>query len=90
MTPALIIATAGLAIIALARGRSDKLGHFGAGLAICGWAVLAGLTPWAGLLAACTAGAGKEAWDATGRGHVEFWDFAVTAAGGCAGLIFLI
>lgn len=39
-------------------------------------------------LSAALAGAIKEAYDATGRGHVEFLDFAVTAAGGLPFLIW--
>jgi hypothetical protein len=46
---------------------------------------LAGL---AAFYAAAQAGAIKEAYDATGRGHVEFLDFAATAIGGLPFLIW--
>ena len=37
------------------------------------------------IAAAVAAGAAKEAYDATGRGCVEWQDFAATVAGGAAG-----
>jgi hypothetical protein len=57
----------------------DKQLHFAAG------AVLAVSIFWTGpvlsLLLVALAGAAKEAWDATGRGQVEFADFVWTVAG---------
>lgn len=50
-----------------------------------GAAVSALLVPHIGLWAVvvtATLGAAKEAWDYTGRGHLDFADFAATAAGG--------
>lgn len=61
----------------------DKANHVLYGLLIFG--VVGLYSPLAGLIAAVVAAAAKEAWDATGRGHVEFLDFLATSAGGAAG-----
>ncbi len=60
----------------------DKRLHFAAG-AFSSLAVIAvtGNPLW-GLAAAAIVGAAKEAYDATGKGRVEFMDFAATALGG--------
>jgi len=58
----------------------DKLLHF-----ISGFGLAAIFIPFLGLkaiLVAVVVGALKEAYDSTGRGNVEFMDFAVTAIGG--------
>lgn len=71
----------------------DKKKHLIAGfiIALAVFVVFQFIAPvWAGLVAfavATFAGAAKEAYDATGRGHVEFWDFGATAAGGLPFLI---
>lgn len=62
---------------------ADKAGHLIAGLAF--FCVFALISPVAGLVAAVAVGAAKEAYDSTGRGNVEFLDFAATAAGGLVG-----
>lgn len=61
----------------------DKAGHLIAGLLVYCVAGLA--SPTAGLAAAAVVGVLKEAYDSTGRGHVEFLDFMATAAGGAIG-----
>lgn len=61
----------------------DKANHALYGLLIFG--VVGLYSPLAGLIASVVAAAAKEAWDATGRGHVEFLDFLATSAGGAAG-----
>ncbi len=61
----------------------DKAGHLIAGLLV--YCVAGLVSPVAGLAAAAIVGAAKEAYDATGRGHVEFLDFVATAAGGAIG-----
>ncbi len=62
---------------------ADKAAHLIAGLVI--YCLLAWASPTAGLAACVIAGALKEAWDSTGRGHVEFLDFVATVAGGGIG-----
>ena len=62
---------------------ADKAAHLIAGLVI--YCLLAWASPAAGLIACVIAGALKEAWDSTGRGHVEFLDFVATVAGGGIG-----
>jgi len=58
----------------------DKQAHFWAGAAIAASVTLyAG--PLFGLAACVLAGAGKEVYDATGRGTPDVWDFVATAAG---------
>lgn len=61
----------------------DKANHALYGLLIFG--VVGLYSPLARLIASVVAAAAKEAWDATGRGHVEFLDFLATFAGGAAG-----
>lgn len=64
----------------------DKANHVLYGLAAYLLAAaIAG--PIAGLVFAALAGAAKEAYDATGRGHVEALDFLATTAGGAAGMV---
>ena len=59
----------------------DKQLHFLAGAAIAASVTLYSTHLW-GLLA-CLAGAlAKEAYDATGRGTVDVWDFLATVLGG--------
>lgn len=60
----------------------DKIGHaaFGALACIAGLAFTG--SPVVGLALAALAGVGKEAWDATGRGTVDLWDFVATMSGG--------
>lgn len=63
----------------------DKANHVILGLLAfmaAGW-----VNPLYGLAAAVLVGAAKEAWDATGRGCVEFKDFLATVAGGAAGFV---
>ena len=62
---------------------ADKSNHLIYGLVI--FCVVGLYSPLAGLVASVVAAAVKEAWDATGRGHVEFLDFLATSAGGAAG-----
>jgi len=62
---------------------ADKAGHLIAGLAC--FCVFGLISPVVGLIAAVIVGAAKEAYDSTGRGNVEFLDFAATAAGGVIG-----
>jgi len=72
----------------------DKKKHFLAGfiIALAAFTVFVFLAPSsAGLIAFCAAtlsGLAKEAYDATGRGHVEFMDFVATSAGGAPFLIW--
>lgn len=59
---------------------TDKLIHFLAGSTIAALAYPFGLL-WS-IAAVLIAAFGKEAYDSTGRGHVEFFDAAATVAGG--------
>jgi hypothetical protein len=69
----------------------DKQLHLLAGFITA--AVAQGLTEslWVALLASAVVGPVKEAYDATGRGTVDFWDFVATLAGGAlfVGLLLL-
>lgn len=60
----------------------DKLGHaaFGALTAIAALALTG--SPWVAVSSAAAVGVLKEAWDATGHGTVDAWDFIATVAGG--------
>lgn len=58
----------------------DKIIHF-----LAGFAIAAPLAPFFGIWAMAPvviAAAAKEAYDSTGRGNVEFSDFAYTVVGG--------
>jgi hypothetical protein len=59
---------------------TDKLLHLLAGIAIAAVVYPFGIL-WA-CLAVLIAAIGKEAWDSTGRGHVELLDAVATLAGG--------
>lgn len=74
---------------------ADKQGHLAAGVAV--GAIAYAVTPWLEEItgrdlvpvnvacgASAAAGLAKEAYDASGRGNVEFADFAATAATWCA------
>jgi hypothetical protein len=59
---------------------TDKLLHL-----LAGTTIAAALYPFGTLwacLAVCLAAVGKEAYDSTGRGRVEFMDALTTVAGG--------
>jgi len=60
----------------------DKQLHVLAGIVTA--MVAQGLTEslWVAFIASVVVGAAKEAYDATGRGTVDFWDFVATVAGG--------
>ena len=58
----------------------DKKLHFLVGMIVSALLIFV-VGPWVTLLVVATLGAGKEAYDATGRGTVEFADFAWTVAG---------
>jgi hypothetical protein len=62
---------------------ADKAMHIIYGLAI--YCVAALYSPLHGIAAAIAIDALKEIYDSTGRGHVEFMDFAATASGGAIG-----
>lgn len=64
--------------------RLDLQAHFWAGMAIC-LAVSLFLPPIFGLGVAVAASAAKEAWDYTGRGIPDIWDFVATTVGGLLG-----
>jgi hypothetical protein len=72
----------------------DKKKHLIAGflIALATFAVFMLFAPhlagYSAFCAAALAGALKEAYDATGRGHVEFLDFVATTAGGLPFLIW--
>lgn len=74
---ALIFIIAGL----LAMPAEDKRMHFLAGAAVAQAGRHAGFTPLQSCAASLAAGIAKEAWDSTGRGHVELFDALATAAG---------
>jgi len=59
----------------------DKRGHFKAGLIIGFTITLGTKKPKYGFMTGCAVGLAKESYDATGRGTVEFADFAATCAG---------
>lgn len=58
----------------------DKRAHFAVGM-VAATATIWVVGPWIALLVVAALGAGKEAFDATGRGPVEFADFVATVAG---------
>ena len=60
----------------------DKQLHILAGIVTT--MVTQGLTEslWVAFFASVVVGAAKEAYDVTGRGTVDFWDFVATVAGG--------
>jgi hypothetical protein len=70
----------------------DKQLHLLAGFLVA--MVAQGLTQnlWVALLAVGVVGAAKEAYDATGRGTVDFWDFIATVVGGAlfVGLLLIL
>jgi uncharacterized protein YfiM (DUF2279 family) len=59
----------------------DKRQHFIAGAATAEIGRQIGFTPLQSCIASLGMGIAKEAWDSTGRGHVEFNDALATAAG---------
>lgn len=59
----------------------DKFLHFAAGAVVASAAYAITGSLWGAVLAAALAGAAKEAYDATGRGTVDLWDFIATVAG---------
>lgn len=59
----------------------DKVLHFAAGAVISSATYALTGSLWGAVLAAALAGAAKEAYDATGRGTVDLWDFIATVAG---------
>lgn len=61
----------------------DKQAHFLAGTTIC-LSLALFVSPIIGLFAAGMLGLAKEAFDATGRGTPDIWDFVATALGGVA------
>lgn len=67
--------------------KRDKILHFAVGAGIC--LAFSFISPWAGVLAAASAGLAKELYDRTGRGHVEFLDFWWTGAGGFAAALLI-
>lgn len=70
----------------------DKQLHLLAGFLVA--MVAQGLTQslWVALLASGVVGVAKEAYDATGRGTVDFWDFIATVVGGAlfVGLLLIL
>ena len=62
----------------------DKKLHFFGGALVTGASLILGFQPEWAFIAAIVVGAGKEAYDATGRGNVEFLDFVATVVGGFA------
>ena len=64
----------------------DKIAHF-----FVGWAICASLIPFIGLysiLPLTILAAGKELYDATGRGTPDKWDFLYTLFGGICAILF--
>lgn len=66
----------------------DKVLHFAAGAVVASAAYALTGSLWGAVLAAALAGAAKEAYDATGRGAVDLWDFIATVAGVVAPLTY--
>jgi len=72
----------------------DKKNHMIAGFLIATITFAAGIVlrdrnaAYVAFAMAFWAGVFKEVYDATGRGHVEFWDAAATAAGGIPYLVW--
>ncbi len=62
----------------------DKVLPFAAGAVVASAAYALTGSLWGAVLAAALAGAAKEAYDATGRGTVDRWDFIATVAGAAA------
>jgi hypothetical protein len=62
---------------------ADKASHVLYGMLI--FCVFGLFSPIIGLCAAVVVGAAKEAYDSTGRGNVEVWDFVATTCGGLFG-----
>lgn len=63
---------------------ADKITHAVAGAIVALVALAFTGSPIMAVLAAVFVGVAKEAWDATGHGSVDLWDFAATALGGAA------
>lgn len=61
--------------------QDDKTSHFIAGATLAKAGEAANMTPLQRCALSMGAGLAKEAWDATGRGHVEFLDLAATTVG---------
>ena len=61
---------------------ADKMAHFVVGAGIAAMASALTGSALVGVGAAVFAGVLKEAYDATGRGTVDLWDFVATAIGG--------
>lgn len=66
----------------------DKVLHFAAGAVVASAAYAVTGSLWGAVLAAALAGAAKEAYDATGRGTVDLWDFIATVVGAAAPTIY--
>lgn len=80
--PILRSSLAGLCLLTLLSGCAvDKAHHAAAGAGIAIITTELTGSPWKGCAAALAAGLAKEAWDATGRGHVEAADVAATVLG---------
>jgi len=61
----------------------DKLNHAAAGALVSTYVAEVTGEPWKGCVAGLALGLAKEAYDATGHGHVEARDALATAAPGC-------
>jgi hypothetical protein len=62
----------------------DKQAHFWAGMAIASACVAYSTAPWAAFVFTVMVAAGKEVWDHSGTGTMDFWDFVATALGAAA------
>lgn len=61
--------------------QDDKTSHFIAGATLARAGEAADMSPLQRCALSMGAGLAKEAWDSTGRGHVEFMDVAATTVG---------
>ena len=68
----------------------DKQLHILAGFIVAVVAQVLTGSPLVALLASVVVGAAKEAYDATGRGTVDLWDFVATVAGGALFVVPLL
>lgn len=73
----------GLIALGAVWNEPDKLAHTAAGALVSAYVTEVTGEPWKGCVAGVALGLAKEAYDATGHGHVEARDALATAMPGC-------
>ena len=67
--------------------KREKILYFAVGVGIC--LAFSFISPWAGVLAAASAGLAKELYDRNGSGYVDYLEFRWTGAGGFAAAVMI-